>query len=83
MMQRFVRVHKLSCSIALFIILMLGIHWVRPAFIYNEKGQFRSFGIGYKKCTVFPIWLVSIVLAILSYLTILWFITLTPGSGIL
>ena len=36
--------------------------------IYNEKGGFRQFGLGYKQKTVIPIWVVSIVLAIACYL---------------
>jgi|UniRef100_A0A6C0EL36 hypothetical protein len=74
--SRIVRIHKLSFSIALFLIFMGIIHWVRPGFIYDERGRFRPFGLGYKKCTVFPIWLVTIVLAIFSYLLVLWYIGL-------
>jgi hypothetical protein len=74
--SRIVRIYKLSFSIAIFLIGMLLIHWSRPGFIYDEQGRFRSFGIGYRKYTVFPIWLVTIVLAIFSYLAVLWYIGL-------
>ena len=71
---RFVRIHKLSISILIFLTLMIFIHWLKPAFIYDEHGAYRTFGIGYKQTTVFPIWIVSIVLAICSYLIVLHFI---------
>jgi hypothetical protein len=69
---RFVRIHKLSISILIFLSLMMLIHWWKPKMIYDEHGGFRSFGIGYQQTTVFPIWLVSIVLAIFSYLFVMY-----------
>ena len=62
--------NKLVSSIILFLIIFLLIHWLKPALIYNEHGVFRQFGIGYKQKTVIPIWVVSIILAILCYLAV-------------
>jgi hypothetical protein len=70
-----VRRHKLSAAITLFLIWMILVHVTKPAFIYNDKGGFRSFGLGYRNYTVFPIWLVSIVLAIVAYFSVTWYIT--------
>jgi len=71
---RFVRIHKLSISVVLFLIFISIIHWLKPAFIYNEKGGFRPFGLGYRQSTVFPFWIVSIVMAILAYLLVIIYI---------
>jgi hypothetical protein len=70
---RFVKFYKLSISILIFLSLMILVHIFKPAFIFNERGQYREFGLGYKNNTVFPIWLVTIVLAILSYLFVSWY----------
>jgi hypothetical protein len=43
---------------------------MKPGCIYNEDGGFRPFGVGYKHKTVIPIWVVSIILAILCYLVV-------------
>jgi hypothetical protein len=43
--------------------------------MYNEDGSFREFGIGYKKKTVVPAWLVAIIVAIFSYLGVLYYLT--------
>ena len=72
---RWVRMHKLSIAITVFLCLMILVHVTKPAFIYNEQGGFRPFGLGYRNYTVFPIWIVSMVLAILSYLLVLWYIS--------
>jgi hypothetical protein len=68
---RFIRLHKRSTAISIFIVLMLLVHFSKPMLIYNEDGGFRQFGIGYRNKSIFPIWLVSIILAILSYLAVL------------
>jgi uncharacterized membrane protein YozB (DUF420 family) len=58
--------------IAVFIFLVLFgiINAFRPSIIYNKDLSFRRFGIGYKNKTVIPIWLMSIVLAILVYVLV-------------
>jgi hypothetical protein len=71
----FIRKNKAYCAIIIFIISMFVIHTIKPTIIYDESGCFRYFGIGYKNKTILPIWLVSIIVAILSYLFILVFST--------
>jgi len=48
---------------------------MEPNFIYNNDGSLRQFGVGFKKRTVIPLWLISIILAILSYFTVRQMIT--------
>jgi len=70
-LQGFIRQHRLSIAILLFLILFSIIHAVKPGLMYNLDGGFRPFGVGYQHKTVIPIWVVSIVLAILCYLAVL------------
>jgi hypothetical protein len=58
--------------IAVFIFLVFFgiINAFRPSIIYNKDLSFRRFGIGYKNKTVIPIWLMTIVLAILVYVLV-------------
>lgn len=69
-----VRVNKVYFAIFLFIVLFSGVHLARPSLLYTEDGAFRQFGIGYKQKTVIPIWAVAIILAILSYLAVLYYL---------
>lgn len=80
MSRTYIRKNLTSVSIFLFLILFVVIQMFRPAFIYNEDGSFRQFGIGYRSKTVIPIWLVTIIVAILSYLFVLYYITLPKYS---
>jgi hypothetical protein len=72
--KSFVRVHKLSIAIVIFLLLFSIIHSVKPALLYTPDGGFRQFGVGYKQKTVVPIWLVAIILAIFSYLGVLYYL---------
>lgn len=55
-------------SVLLFLTIFSIVQYLKPGLIYNEKGGFRQFGLGYKQKTVIPIWVISIVLAIACYL---------------
>jgi hypothetical protein len=69
----FIAKNPILVSIVLFIVLFGTIQLGKPAFLYNSDGSVREFGIGYKNKTIFPIWLLSIVLGILCYLFILYY----------
>jgi hypothetical protein len=72
--KSFVRVNKLSISIFIFLCLFSLIHIAKPALLYTPEGGFRQFGVGYKQKTVIPIWIAAIVLAIFSYLAVLYYL---------
>lgn len=73
--KRFLQIHKVNISIVIFVFLFGIIHLLKPALVYNSDGGFRPFGIGYAHKTVVPIWVTAIILAILSYLSVLYMIT--------
>ena len=70
MNQIFVRENITFIAILLFLILFGGIQMIKPPFLYNTDGSIREFGIGYKNKTIFPVWLLSLVLGILCYLAV-------------
>ena len=76
MNRTFIRKNITSISIIIFIILFAIIQIIEPAFLYNRDGSFRNFGIGKQKKTIIPIWLVSIILAILVYLFVLYYLAI-------
>ena len=61
-------------SIVLFLVIFGMIQIMKPACFYNRDGSIREFGIGYKNKTIFPIWLFSLILGILSYLAVLYYV---------
>jgi len=74
MNRKYIRDNVTLFAIILFLILFGSLQMIKPAFLYNKDGSIRQFGIGYKNKTIFPIWLLSIVLGILSYLAVMYYI---------
>ena len=72
--RNFIRQNITSISIIVYIILYVLIIAYKPGFIYNADGTLRQFGVGLKKRTVIPIWLLAIVLAIITYFSVLYYI---------
>ena len=70
MYKKLIRENITFTAILLFIILFGGIQMARPGFLYNTDGSIREFGIGYKNKTILPVWLLSLILGILSYLVV-------------
>lgn len=72
--RNYIRENVTTISIVLFIVMFGLLVLLKPAFLYNKDGSIREFGIGYKNKTILPIWLVSIILGIISYLIVMFYI---------
>jgi hypothetical protein len=72
--QSDVRMNKTTYAVTLFLIAFTIFHTMKPSFAYGPDGEFRQFGVGYKHKTVLPVWTVSIILAILSYLMVMFYL---------
>uniref|UniRef100_A0A6C0KWM4 Uncharacterized protein n=1 Tax=viral metagenome TaxID=1070528 RepID=A0A6C0KWM4_9ZZZZ len=67
-------VDKLYLSIILFVSLYSIVNIIQPNFIYNhQQNALRPFGVGYKNTTILALWLVSILLAIVSYFVVIYY----------
>lgn len=76
MYRSFIKKNTTSVAILLFIGVFFVLQQLKPAFIYKKDGSLRQFGIGYKEKTVLPIWLIAIVLAILSYVIVMYYLAI-------
>lgn len=72
-LRTFLKHNILNNSILLFVILFSIIHFTKPSLIYNKDGSFRQFGVGFRDKTIISIWVVSIILAILSYIFVSYY----------
>jgi len=74
MNRLFIKKHTVSFALLLFFILYtLIIYVIKPGIIYNNDGSFRDFGIGTKNKSVINIMIVTLILSILSYFSILYY----------
>jgi hypothetical protein len=74
MLRQFVVTNINLVSIIVFLLLFAIILVTKPNIMFDKNGKPREFGIGYKNKTILPLWLAVIILAIISYLTILCYI---------
>jgi hypothetical protein len=75
MYRQFIEKNPTLVSLILFLVLYYAILVGKPDFLYNSDGSLRQFGVGYRKKTIFPIWLMSLILGILCYLFVIVYTT--------
>jgi len=75
MLKNYIRENSTLVSIIIFLFIFGSIQMMKPSCFYNKDGSMRDFGIGYKNKTILPVWLLSIILGILSYLAVLFYIS--------
>ena len=75
MLNSFIKNNHTLIAIVIFIITFSFLICLKPGFLFNKDGSIKNFGLGYKKKTVIPIWLVSIIISILAYYLVLYIIT--------
>jgi uncharacterized membrane protein YozB (DUF420 family) len=66
----FIKQQPILASVILFLVIFTFIVATKPRFLYNSDGSIRPFGIGYKNKTIFPIWLLSLLLGVFCYLLV-------------
>jgi len=76
MIRKFVQTNLLLTSIFIYFTLYVLVNKLNPSLLYKQDGSLRTFGVGYLNKTIVPIWLVSIVLAILSYVLVLYYLAI-------
>lgn len=74
MRKSLIRNNKPLFAIILFLVSFSLLNYFKPDFVYNKDGSLRQFGLGYQNKTIITGWLLSIILAILSYLIVLYYL---------
>jgi hypothetical protein len=74
MNRYYLKKNRLSLSIFIFLIVFMIINLLKPGIFYDKYGAIREFGLNQTNKTIVPIWLITISIAILSYLIIMYFI---------
>ena len=72
----FIRNHITAVSIIIYIAVFFLVQVIKPAFLYNDDGSLKQFGLGVRQKTVIPIWLITLILAIFSYLFVLYYLAM-------
>ncbi len=69
----FIQRNIISVSIVLFLFIYYLVHMFRPSILYHND-ELREFGLNRKHKTIFPAWLFSILLSVVSYLLVMYYL---------
>lgn len=64
--------NTLTFAITIFMLVFGAFIYASPSFAFDDKGRAKPFGIGMRRRTVTPVWLIAIIIAILSYTAALY-----------
>ena len=73
MLKHIIRRNIPLAAIIVYVFLFAILNSIKPSFLYRHDGSIRNFGVGYREKTFMPVWLISIVLGILSYLFVMYY----------
>lgn len=74
MNKSYIRENITLVSVAMFVVIFGTIQYMKPACFYNRDGSIREFGVGYSSKTILPVWLLSLLLGLVCYLTVLYYV---------
>ena len=60
---------NIKMAIIVFGVFSFGLYYLKPPFAFNPDGSFKQFGLS-KDRTIYPFWLVVLVVGIIAYLCI-------------
>jgi hypothetical protein len=73
-MEAIIRKQPRMTMVTIYLLLVAAFLYVRPGVAFGKDGQIRPFGTGQSDSTVFPLWWWVFVLAVVSYLLVVWFL---------
>ena len=67
--------HMSLVAVIIFLAVFGILHSVKPGFMYNTDGTLRPLGLGLSRRTAVPAWFVSLLIAILSYVGVMYYVS--------
>lgn len=58
----------------IYLFLVSGFLYLKPALAFGEEGRVRPFGVGDREKTVFPLWWWMFVIAVVSYMIVMFLV---------
>ena len=71
-MEETIRKNPKLWMIVIYLFLVAGFLYMKPAVAFGREGNIRPFGVGTKEATVFPVWWWMFVFAVVSYMSVVY-----------
>lgn len=73
-MEATIRKNPKMWMVAVYLFLVAGFLYVKPAVAFGEENRIRPFGTGKKDSTIFPVWWWMFAFAVASYLGVVYYL---------
>jgi hypothetical protein len=71
-MEQTIRKNPRLWMVVIYLFLVAGFLYLRPAIAFGNEGRVRPFGVSNKESTVFPVWWWMFAFAVASYLGVVY-----------
>jgi quinol-cytochrome oxidoreductase complex cytochrome b subunit len=71
-MEDTIRKQPRMWMIVIYLFLVAGFLYVKPAIAFGEEGRIRPFGTSKKEATIFPVWWWMFAFAVISYASVVY-----------
>lgn len=71
-MEQTIRKNPKLWMIVIYLFLVAGFLYLRPAIAFGREGRIRPFGVSNKESTVFPMWWWMFAFAVISYMVVVY-----------
>jgi hypothetical protein len=71
-MEQTIRKNPRLWMIVIYLFLVAGFLYLRPAIAFGNEGRVRPFGVSNKESTVFPVWWWMFAFAVVSYMGVVY-----------
>jgi hypothetical protein len=71
-MEQTIRKNPKLWMIVVYLFLVAGFLYIRPAVAFGQEGRVRPFGVSNKEATIFPLWWWMFVFAVISYAVVVY-----------
>ena len=71
-MEQTIRKNPKLWMIVIYLFLVAGFLYLRPAIAFGREGRIRPFGVSNKESTIFPMWWWMFAFAVISYMVVVY-----------
>ena len=73
-MEEVIRKNPKLWMVAIYLFMVAGFLYIKPAVAFGKEGRIRPFGVGSRESTIFPVWWWMFMFAVVSYLGVTYYL---------
>jgi len=73
-MEEVIRKNPKLWMVAIYLFMVAGFLYIKPAVAFGKEGRIRPFGVGSRESTIFPVWWWMFAFAVVSYMGVVYYL---------